>query len=251
MVQTIADIERIVREVLADLGLSLQPACAGTPAEDAAEAKEAEQTPGRDAQPLPPARPAGDMVITDRVVTLAGVGDQLGAARRLVVRPRAVVTPAVRDELRRRNITLVVEEPEESAPGAGRVALTVLGPRIDPAPLVDELTRLGMTVDLQRFDCLIRATNDMAARLASAAAAGVLLCNYGAVAMCLANRHKGVRAVLATDESRTASDIVSVGANMVVAEPRRMAPDAMQRILTAFCRQGPGKCPEELRERLA
>ena len=46
--------------------------------------------------------------------------------------------------------------------------------------------------------------------------AGVMLSNYGAIAMCLANRHQGVRAILASDESRTATDAVSVGANLLV-----------------------------------
>lgn len=249
MVQTTTDIERIVREVLADLGLSPPPALAAT--DDAAKAKDAESEQKPFDQPLPPVRPAGDVVVADRVVTLAGIGDRLVAARRLVVLPRAVVTPAVRDELRRRNVALVVEERTATAPGPRKIALTVLGSRIDATPLVDELQRLNMTVDLQRFDCLVRATDDMAGRLAAAGIAGVLLSNYGAIALCLANRHKGVRAVLASDESRTAGDAVSVGANMLVLEPRRVAPEAMRQIVTAFCRQGPGECPEELRERLA
>jgi hypothetical protein len=249
MVQTTTDIERIVREVLADLGLSPPPALAAT--DDAAKAKDAESEQKPFDQPLPPVRPAGDVVVADRVVTLAGIGDRLVAARRLVVLPRAVVTPAVRDELRRRNVALVVEERTATAPGPRKIALTVLGSRIDATPLVDELQRLNMTVDLQRFDCLVRATDDMAGRLAAAGIAGVLLSNYGAIALCLANRHKGVRAVLASDESRTAGDAVSVGANMLVLEPRRVAPEAMRQIVTAFCRQGPGECPDELRERLA
>jgi ribose/galactose isomerase len=192
------------------------------------------------------------VIVADRVVTLVGIGDRLAAARRLVVPPRAVVTPAVRDELRRRNVTLVVEESIATATSAGgKVVLTVLGSRIDATALADGLGRQGMTVGLQRFECLVRATDDMARRLPDAGTTGVLLSNHGAVAMCLANRQRGVRAVLASDEDRTATDAVSVGANVLVLEPRRMPPEAMQQIVTAFCRQGPGKCPEALRDRLA
>lgn len=250
MVQTTADIDRIVREVLAELGLLSQPADSTN--EDRVESANAPQPqPASPLRPAPPARPAGDVVVSERVVTLAAVGERLASARRLVVQPRAVVTPAVRDELRRRNVTLVVEQPTAAAASAAnRVALTVLGSKTDPKPLADELARLGMAVDLQTFDCLVRATDDMARRLADGGTVGVLLSNYGAVAICLANRHQGVRAVLASDESRTATDAVSVGANALVLEPRRMAPETMRQIVTAFCRQGPGACPEELRERL-
>lgn len=249
MVQKAADIERIVRDVLADLGLVPAGSAPSAPASTTT-AEPAAPTPSPTKQPTPATRPPGDVVVADRVVTLAGIGTRLASARRLVVPPRAVVTPAVRDELRRRNVTLVVEDTAKDAARGGRVALTVLGSRIDPKPLNEDLERHGMAVDVQRFDCLVRATDDMAKRLPQTGATGVLLSNYGAVAMCLANRHQGVRAILASDESRTATDAVSVGANLLVAEPRRMAPDALRQIVSAFCRQGPGECPEELLDRL-
>jgi ribose 5-phosphate isomerase RpiB len=251
MVQTTADIDRIVREVLAELGLLAQTGA--TRACDCASAADATAPSDPDPvePPSPPPRPAGDVVVADRVVTLAGIGERLASARRLVVQPRAVVTPAVRDELRRRNVTLVVEKNTATATTAGgKVALTALGSRIDPKPLADELTRQDMAVDVQRFDCLIRATDDMAKRLMNAGTTGVLLSNYGAVAICLANRHQGVRAILASDESRTAADAVSVGANVLVLEPRRTVPETMRQIVTAFCQQRPGECPEALRDRL-
>ena len=249
MVQQTADIERIVREVLADLGL-LAPE-AGDPSTDAPKAAPVAPESAAPERPAPPPRPVGDVVVLERVVTLAGLGDRLAAAKRLVVPPRAVVTPAVRDELRRRNVALVVEECRPDGPSAGKVALTVLGSRTDPKPLVTELQRHGLNVEQQQFDCLIRATDDMARQLAVPGTAGVLLSNYGAIASCLANRHAKVRAVLASDESRTATDAVSIGANLLVVEPRRTAPETLLRIVTDFCQQGPGECPEELQDRLA
>lgn len=250
MVQKAADIERIVRDVLADLGLATA-SCAPPVVEKASAPGQVEPATEPAEQPLPPPRPVGDVVVADRVVTLACVGERLASARRLVVPPRAVVTPAVRDELRRRNVTLVVEETTTTATNAcGKVALTVLGSRIDPKPLADDLQRQGQAVEVQRFDCLIKANDDMSRRLASHGTAGVMLSNYGAVAMCLANRHQGVRAILASDESRTATDAVSVGANLLILEPRRVAPEAMRKIVAAFCQQGPGECPAELLDRL-
>ncbi|MBL9081025.1 MAG: hypothetical protein JNK76_04425, partial [Planctomycetales bacterium] len=44
--------------------------------------------------------------VAAQVVTLAEIDGRLGDKRRLVVGPKAVVTPAVRDVLRQRNIVL-------------------------------------------------------------------------------------------------------------------------------------------------
>jgi hypothetical protein len=53
-------------------------------------------------------QPNVELSISERVVTLRTIEGRLAGARRLVVVPRAIVTPAVKDELRARNIDLVV-----------------------------------------------------------------------------------------------------------------------------------------------
>jgi hypothetical protein len=58
-----------------------------------------------DGHAAPP--PAGELRLSDRVVTLAALQDRLASVRRVVVPARAVVTPAVRDELKQRQIELV------------------------------------------------------------------------------------------------------------------------------------------------
>lgn len=50
---------------------------------------------------------AGELRLSDRVVTLAAIKDRLASVRRVVVAAKAVVTPAVRDELKHRQIELV------------------------------------------------------------------------------------------------------------------------------------------------
>ena len=49
-----------------------------------------------------------ELCLSERVVTLRTIEGRLASAKRLVVVPRAVVTPAVKDELKARNIELVV-----------------------------------------------------------------------------------------------------------------------------------------------
>ena len=53
----------------------------------------------------PPA--AGELRLSERIVTLASLKDRIGNVRRVVVSAKAVVTPAVRDELNQRQIELV------------------------------------------------------------------------------------------------------------------------------------------------
>jgi hypothetical protein len=50
---------------------------------------------------------AGDVRLTDRVITMALLQDRLASVRRVIVPTRAVVTPAVRDELKQRDIELI------------------------------------------------------------------------------------------------------------------------------------------------
>ena len=77
------DIEFIVREVIRRLTVA-----AGEPARD----------------------DGGTVKLTDRLVTMATLDGRLANARRLVVAKKAVVTPAVKDELKKRQITLEYAE---------------------------------------------------------------------------------------------------------------------------------------------
>ena len=49
-----------------------------------------------------------DLNITERLITLRTIEKQLSGVKRVVVQPKSVVTPAVKDELRARKIELIV-----------------------------------------------------------------------------------------------------------------------------------------------
>ena len=54
------------------------------------------------------AAPVGhDLVLTERVITLRTIDGRLSGVQRLLVPPKAVVTPAVKDELKNQKIELV------------------------------------------------------------------------------------------------------------------------------------------------
>ena len=225
------DIERVVREVLAEMGL-------------APEAR-------RDAAASPENR---ELVVRSRVVTMAEVGDKLDGLRRLVVPLQAVVTPSVRDELRRKNIMLVYGQPEATSTASPvrqvRLVLTAVGSRFDPQPLERALQNEGIDVRVRRSDCLIAATDALSAELGESRTLGVLISTYPAIALCLANRLSGVRAVWGIDQARAEADAASVGANLLVVDPGAMGVFQLKQMVGRFCRRGPAECPETLRARL-
>ncbi|MCR4415450.1 MAG: hypothetical protein NUV77_23825 [Thermoguttaceae bacterium] len=226
MTPTPAEIERIVAEVLADMGLSPP-----SPASN-------EET-------------AGDWRIRQRVVTLACLPSQWDGLRRVVVPRGAVVTPAVRDELQRRGVPLACLAPAEADCPRGTVCLVTLGGSYDPAPLVRALEDDGWAVDSQRRDCLIAATDELAKDLAGGLAAAVLLTRHGAAAVCLANRHPGVRAIRAASADAVVADAEAVGANLLIVDPRAQGLCGVRQMVCQFLRGAPWPCPEVFRNRLA
>lgn len=216
------DVDRVVREVLAELD----------PAPRAGDAE-------------------GELAIRARVVTLSEIEGRLERVRRLVVPPRAVVTPAVRDELIRRNVTLSYASPA-SARAAAPVRLVVVaaGRRPDPAPLVGALSREGIEVERHTSDCLIAATDHLAGEIAKPDTLGLLLTRRTAAGLCLANRLRGVRAVSGTDSATASAATASVGANLLVIDPAASSLFQLKQIVTEFCRAGTRPCPEVFKERL-
>jgi hypothetical protein len=181
---------------------------------------------------------------------MAEVGDKLAGIRRLVVPPQAVVTPSVRDELLRRNVTLVYGQPAVSArPERVHLVLAVLGSRYEPGSLLAAVESEPVQAELRRYDCLVAATDELAREVADPDTLGAIISTYPAMAVCLANRHRGVRAVWGLDPARLLSDLESVGANLLVLDPRSLGPFPLRQMVVQFCRRGPGECPETLRER--
>jgi hypothetical protein len=73
------DVERIVLEVIRRLGLVRSP----------------------------PPTATNELVVSERVVTMRSIEGKLAGVSRLVITDRAVVTPAVKDDLKQRRIELV------------------------------------------------------------------------------------------------------------------------------------------------
>jgi len=168
-----------------------------------------------------------------------------------MVLPGALVTPAVRDELRRKGVMLVRGSAAATVRKELPSVLLVVGlSRHDPIAAVRMLTQLGISIQTETSDCMIAATDKLAAVVAPGQSLGLLWTRHTAVGLCLANRHAGVRAVLATNVLATASAVSALGANLLVIDPTVGTAYEKKQILRDFCLGGIRPCPEALKERL-
>ena len=234
------DIQRIVREVMVQLGGGSKPVSLPVPAA-AADASLAVPPPERD----------GDVFVDCRVITLESITGRLQGAKQLTVPSGALVTPAVHDELRRKGVALVrgsvAARVREELP---RVLLVVGPSSHDPNTAAQLLAREGIGVQMETSDCMIAATDKLAAAVAPGRSLGLLWARHTAAGLCLANRHAAVRAVLASSVSATAAAVAAVGANVLVVDPAVGTAYEKRQILRDFCLGGIRQCPEALKERL-
>jgi len=245
-------IERVVREVLASLGYATANAAAPVVAPRADGTAVAVPSSAALAQPQPAARQEdGESLVLDRrVVTLADLPERIKTVQRVIVPRGTVVTPAVKDELQERKIKLIVGEASGAAKQAANVILAVAASTYDPAPLASALEREGVAVELRRIDCLIQATDQLAADLKPGTTIGILATPHTAAALCLANRHARVRAILGTRADIVAGEADSIGANLLVLDPTAIGFFAVKQMASRFLAGGPRQCPKLFQKRL-
>ncbi len=236
------DIERIVREVMTQLAIGSNRGLASTAASVAAPEKPTSAAPSVN---------HGDVFVDCRVVTLESVAGRLKGAKQLLVAAGSLVTPSVCDELRRKGITLVRgSENKQLRQPRPNVLLVVGRTGHDPVASVQTLTQAGFEVHIEKLDCLIASTDILAATVAKRQSLGLLWTRHTAAGLCLANRHAGVRAVLATNVAGTTAAVAAVGANILVVDPTIGTPYEKKQILRNFCLGGIRECPEALKEKL-
>jgi hypothetical protein len=184
----------------------------------------------------------GTLRLNDRVVSLALIGERLAGIRRLCVPAGAVVTPAVRDELRRRQIELTYAAAADAA-GARRLLLVGAadGGYDRPAALRAIAAEAGGAEELgsRGLEPLVR---DLAQRIAASTKPAVLLTDQPLAAVCLANRQRGVRAVWGESLRTVDRAADSLGANLLVLDPAAQGVAELRSLVRRFL-QGSHDCP--------
>ncbi|MBX7166988.1 MAG: hypothetical protein K1X74_11710 [Pirellulales bacterium] len=226
-------VDRIVREVL----VRLAPAAAS-------------QTPSTAAV----APDLLTLVLDERVITLRQLAEHLGSARTLQVAPRAVITPAARDLLRQRGVALVrasaVPAPA-AAKSTQRVTVAVAETKFDASALIRDLRKLPREVEALASCGLVTVAREMADRVARGGDLGVLLTDQAAAALCLTNRHAGVRAMAPADEAGLRRGCAAVGANLLVVDLQTVRPHQVKLLVQQFCLGAPYRCLEPYGRALA
>ena len=200
------DIDAIVREVLERLR---QPAPV---------------RPIRRAEPVATAvRHDGLLRLDERVISLATLEGKTRNVRRVLVGRSSIITPSARDLLRRQSIELVRETaagatPDDFPPCTIRVAAGDFA--------VDVLSRqLGLSVCQTEgtADALQQATREVLQQKRL----GVVITRQAALAICVANRRPGVRAVAGQTEESIREAVRAIGANLVIIDPRGRKADEL------------------------
>jgi len=187
-----------------------------------------------------------------RVLALEALLGRLTGLRRVLIRPGTIVTPAVRDELQRRGITLEYVVARSALPADALRLVVVNAMRgFQAGELAPVLRSHGVRVEIVEQQCLIAATDQLAAELRKANTLGLLLTRHVAAALCLANRHGGVRAVTAADLPAMTAAVESVGANLLVLDAEALTGFQLKQMTTEFAGGKVRPCPEALRPRLA
>ncbi|MHB8863721.1 MAG: hypothetical protein ACYC6N_15060, partial [Pirellulaceae bacterium] len=208
-------------------------------------------TPAAAADAAPPTAPekdrtSRDLVLDARVVTLATIERQLTNIQRVLVRPDAVVTPSVKDDLRKRRVRLeVVAVPVTSDKPAGE--LTVARCTRTPEGARDATALVHPAgVSVMGFDDLRCATRTVARLLEDVRRVGVVLTDDPLVAVCLANRLPTIRAAWVRNVAELKEAIATIGANLLIVHPGLLTQAIWSEMLSLFRQDLPRRCPGEL-----
>jgi len=250
------DIDAIVREVVARL-----VAAAAAPSTPAASTPVSTSVPPASSKsPVPTAGPARsapaatDLALTESVVTVASLASRVTSnIRRLVVSPRAVVTPSARDWLRNRSIELTrasetaIANATAKPATVGKLYLHSTSPNSQMRSWSQRIVDSGWEVESLVPCPAHQAAAELSAVLGPRNRLGLLLTRETLTAVCLANRHANVRAaeVSTVDAARTA--VLQIHANLLIVDPVRSGEFGLRRIVQEFLRVGPRDAPAQWR----
>jgi ribose 5-phosphate isomerase RpiB len=225
-------IERIVGEVLARLGTAA-----------------AVRVDRPHSQPSPASASVSELKLDDKVVSAATLKDRLNGVQRLIVSARAVVTPSARDLLKENNVSLVRTLKSAAAAGV-QLILAGLDSRFDTSGLVRVLEKRGIAVTQVTTDEARDAIESISRAIRESGKLGVVLTNRVATAVCVANRHREVRAAAASNRGEIENIIRELGANLLVIDTARRGMSEIERMVTAFVASPQRDCPAALKSML-
>lgn len=197
--------------------------------------------------PAVPPPTANGVVLADKVVTLAVLERLPAGTARVVVGTTAVVTPSAREHAHDAGIEIVRGSAMSAGPAAPRpfvVAHAECGS--DAAGRCATLVRSIPAAQQLPATGLADVVAAIATHAARDGARAILLAGRPAVAVVLANRSSGLRAVTARDAAALLAAAAECGANLLVVDPKAFSAGSLGRVCGDFSRRDLGPAPAEL-----
>jgi hypothetical protein len=191
-----------------------------------------------------PATATTELALTGRLVTLADLDGRLQGIKQLVVARGAILTPAVRDRLRDARIAVSyrVGQTKTATQRAG-LLLGVAETKGDPAGLIAALGREGTVIEQLARSGLASVIEESGDEVRKGGKLGLLITSAVDLALCLANRRAGVRAVRGAEPDSVRKAVESFGANLLVLDLAGKSLFQSLRIVREFASPGPRSCP--------
>ncbi len=145
----------------------------------------------------------------------------------------AVITPAARDYLKQRGITIsrgTADGPRQAPARAHALVLGVAEAKYDPAIVVSHLRKRAIHVEQLARTGLASAVQEMCDAIALGGQRGLLLTAETTATVCMTNRRRGVRAAAANDSAAADAAMQSIAANLLVIDPLKAGTFQLQRM---------------------
>jgi hypothetical protein len=171
-----------------------------------------------------------ELIVSEKVISAAQLEKRLGGIERLIVPRGAVFTPAARDLLKEKHIAVDTDH--------------------EPKSLTNWTANAGISLERLPQTRLSAAIDGLCQRVTGSNALGIIITHNTAAALCLANRHHGIRAALATGIDAVTEAIASVASNVLIVDPTGKSSFEWQRLLQTWIDTNRPELPATLRERL-
>ncbi|MGD9645829.1 MAG: hypothetical protein AB7U73_08960 [Pirellulales bacterium] len=196
----------------------------------------------------------GAVRLSGRVISLADLAQIPADATEIRLKSGAVITPAAKDELRERAMKVVPGE-RESATGATDRGVTALVIGTVDASAAFDTALAGLRrqkIDIAQLPrlTLVEQIEALVAEVVRGGRRGVLVTGEVSTAACLANRHRGVRAVLGVSRQQVRRDVERLAANLLIVDPTARSTFELMQLLREFATSSAGQLSPALRDRL-
>lgn len=235
------DIDGIVREVVRRLR-ALSTSAEASPAPAASHPK-----PASPSTPAATASEPSTLHFAERLVTLAALNGKLNGHKQLAVGRKAIVTPAVVDELKRRGVTIVRQDSTNSQNAKVRLLVSATSGNVKTAVRSD---LSSATAGVEWLEChatssLVGAVQELARHVSQRKLPGLLLTEQPLSAAVVANRNQNIRAAVIGDARSLDDALAQIGCNLIAVDPRRVSPEVLKIAAQRLADAQPG-CPPAL-----